>query len=135
MPVHIHRRYRQGNILCGETVHKGEIFLLRISPVSAPPVAEDETGKHGRKARQTVKVVKGGLIVVSVGENVEVLSFGGGRERSVGFQNKPFVFEKRRTVFAYHALRKFYFAYPHIEGAAGPFQIIAFFQRKRFAVG
>ena len=73
VPVHVNHHHVDGQFPLAEFLSQRDEFLVCIGPVAAPPVAEDEFRRHGDAARHLGVIGQGGLIVVSVGKQVQVL--------------------------------------------------------------
>ena len=72
VPVHIDGGHRDRYFRIDETRHEVDIFLLRISFVSGPPVAERITRNKRHAARYPIVCLHRGAIVSAVTENVFV---------------------------------------------------------------
>ena len=72
VPVHIDDQHVDRHVHRLEFVHQIDEFVVRILPVAAPPVAQRIFRRH-RRAAGDERVV-GQFVVVSVGEEVEVLT-------------------------------------------------------------
>ena len=75
VPVHVDDHHVDGQLPLAELPPEGEELLVRIGPVAAPPVAEDVLRGQGNLAGDLREVREGGLVVMSVGEQVPVLHF------------------------------------------------------------
>ena len=56
MPVHIHHCHGKGDPFLIKPVHQLQIALFGIFIITAPPVPQRITGKHGRFAAQMIKI-------------------------------------------------------------------------------
>ena len=72
MPVHVNDRDGKRNILLRKTVHQGEIGLLRIPVIPAPPVSKRILWQQRNLSRQAVKILKAAHIIPSIPEKVEI---------------------------------------------------------------
>jgi len=73
MPFHIDDHHVDGKLTLTELVAQGEELVVRVRPVLAPPVAEDELRGQRDAAGDFGIIGQSGLVVVSVGEKIEVL--------------------------------------------------------------
>ena len=75
MPVHVDHGGGERNAFLLEPFDERHVFGFGVAVVAAPPVAEREARQQRGRPGQTVEVVHGLTVTVSVGEQVEV---GGG---------------------------------------------------------
>ena len=74
VPVHIDDQHVDRHVHRLEFVHQIDEFVVRILPVAAPPVAQRIFRRHRRAAGDERVVGQRLFVVVSVGEEVEVLT-------------------------------------------------------------
>ena len=72
VPIHVDDGNGDGNPIVGKIIHQIQILLLRIRPITAPPVAQRPAREHRRAPAQVVERTHGGGIVVPVGKDVAV---------------------------------------------------------------
>ena len=77
MPVHVDHGGGERDALALEAVHQGQIAVLRVPVVAAPPVAHGEARQERRGAGQAIEVAYGLDVAVAIAEEVQV-RFGGG---------------------------------------------------------
>jgi hypothetical protein len=99
VPVHVEHRHGERQVLLVEAVEQLEIAVGAVAVVAAPPVAEHPAGQHRRPAGDGEERVERGLVVVAVGEDVDV-------DAAVGARADPAVVleqERARVVERGHA--------------------------------
>ena len=74
MPVHIHYAYGKRNFLLLKTGDKSFVAFFCISVVTAPPVSQRESWKHGRFSCKSVKIPQSFLIIISIGKEINICS-------------------------------------------------------------
>ncbi len=72
MPVHVEHRDRERQPLGFEAIHELEVGVGAVAVVAAPPVAERPAREHRRLARDGVERLQRAVVVVRVGEHVDV---------------------------------------------------------------
>ena len=77
VPVHVEHRYREGQPLGREAVHEGEVGLLGVAVVAAPPVAQERPRDQRSGAGQAEEVPQRPAVVLPVAEQVQVVVRGG----------------------------------------------------------
>ena len=75
VPVHINDHDVDRELAVTELFAQGEELLVGVGPVTAPPVTEDILRRHRNLAGDLGEVGQGGLVVVAVGKDVQVLGF------------------------------------------------------------
>ena len=73
MPVHVNHRHGKGDPFLVKPVHQLQIALFGIFIITAPPVPQRITGKHGRFAAQMIKISQAAQIVRAVSPEIKVL--------------------------------------------------------------
>ena len=77
VPVHVDHGHGQGDALGGEAVHEGQVLLLGVGVVAAPPVTQEGPVNERGGPGQAEEVVQGRAVVLPVAEEVEVRVRGG----------------------------------------------------------
>ena len=73
VPVHVEHGHREGQVLGRETIHEGQVGLLRVAVVAAPPVAQERPRDQGSGAGEAEEVPQRAAIVLPVAEEVQVV--------------------------------------------------------------
>ena len=74
MPFHIDYHYVDGQLALAELAAKGKELFVGIRPITAPPVAKNILGRQRNAAGNLGKVCQGGLVIVAVGKEIQVLN-------------------------------------------------------------
>ena len=73
VPVHVDHHDVDGDLPLAELAAECQKFVVGIRPVTAPPIAEGIFGRHRNASRHFREVRQGGLVVVAIRKQVEVL--------------------------------------------------------------
>ena len=74
VPVHVDHQHVERDVVGAEILHQRAQLLVRIGPIAAPPIPEGVARRQGHLACKEREVAQGGFVVVSVGEEIPVLS-------------------------------------------------------------
>ena len=72
VPVHIQHGHGKGRSLGGKALHERQVFLRRVRPEAAPPVAEGKAGKERGTAAEAEKVPQAALKLPAVQEQIDI---------------------------------------------------------------
>ena len=99
VPVHVEHRDGERQALLLEAVEQLEVAVGAVAVVAAPPVAEHPARQHGRPAGDGEERVERALVVVAVGEDVDVdAAVGAGADPAVVLeQERARVVERGHT--------------------------------------
>ena len=73
VPVHVDDHHVHGNLPVAELLAERQQLVGGIRPVAAPPVAEHELRGKGNLSGHLGEIGQSGLVVMAVGEDIEVL--------------------------------------------------------------
>ena len=125
VPVHVHNAHAQGDIAVLELIHQGQVLLLRVGMVAAPPVAQGEGGQHVRRAGEAVVVLHGSRVVMPMAEEVHIRACLPGGEPAVAEQaGRAAVIQHGKTVHRADAVFNGALAVHAIQGGGGASQIL-----------
>ena len=125
VPVHVDDRDRERHPLLAEPVDQRDVLVGGVGVVAAPPVAEGVARQQGRGAGQVVEGAEGLLVVVAVGEHVQVeVALGArGDPAVVAQQHRAGVVDRRDPVEGQHAVLERQRPVDVVEGAGGAAEV------------
>ena len=125
MPVHVEHRDRERQPVGGEAVQQLQVVLGGVGVVAAPPVPQRPARQHRRLAGDGVERVERLLVVMTVGEHVQIqaAAVARGDPAVVVEEERPRIVQHGETARRHHAWLQRHRAVGHVQSAGGAAQI------------